>query len=268
MEQEEEEKQEGEPTLRDLMREMRVGRRKLSKEIKTNMDKFQMEMTSLKSKVDNLEKEMLTKDNVVNVVVPLLAPLEARLCALENTPPGTASPELKMLRKQVSKLDPANKSLRFRGFVVETVQERVEAIEKILRDFDGKTYSFEHLYKGPYESRVMTDMCVVEFASNQIREQILKHLSGKPFQDQKNGKLTIDRAKTAGQLVRNSYLRKVSDVLKKEPTCKDKPIEIVWQQDDRKDKSRTVTVNGQIAFRQNLDDVQGTFLAPFSNLTV
>ena len=37
---EEEEEQDGEPTLRDLMREMRVGRRKLSKEIKTNMDKF------------------------------------------------------------------------------------------------------------------------------------------------------------------------------------------------------------------------------------
>ena len=68
--------------------------------------------------------------------------------------------------------------------------------------------------------------------------------------------------------VRNNYLRKVSDVLKKEPTCKDKPVEIVWQQDDRKDKGRTNTVNGQIAFRQNLDDVQGTFLAPFSNLTV
>ena len=146
--------------------------------------------------------------------------------------------------------------------------EVVEAIEKVLRDFDGKIVSFDHLYKGPAESRIMTDMCVVELPSYQIREHILKKLAGKPFQDQKNGQLTIDRAKTAGQLARNNYLRKVSDALKKEPTCKDKPVVIVWQQDDKKDKSRTVTVAGEVAFRQNLDGVQGICLAPFSNLTV
>jgi len=186
------------------------------------------------------------------------------LCALENMTPASASPELKMLRKQVSKLDPANKSLRFRGFATDTVQERVEAIEKVLRGFDGKIVSFEHLYKGPAESRIMTDMCVVEFPSYQIRERVLKELAGKPFQDQKNGQLTIDRAKTAGQLARNNHLRKVSDALKKEPTCKDKPVVIVWQQDDKKDKSRTVTVGGEVAYRQNLDDVEGHFVSPFS----
>ena len=36
----EEEEKEEEPTLRDLMREMRVGRKKLSKEIQSNMDKW------------------------------------------------------------------------------------------------------------------------------------------------------------------------------------------------------------------------------------
>ena len=122
------------------------------------------------------------------------------MCAPENSGPGTASPEVKMLRKQVSRLDPANKSLRFRGFASESVQVRVETIEKIIRDLGGGICSCEHIYKGPVGSRILTDMCVVELTSNSIRERILKDAQGKSFQDPPRAELIIDRAKTAFQV--------------------------------------------------------------------
>ena len=40
-------------------------------------------------------------------------------------------------------------------------------------------------------------------------------------------------------------------------------VNIVWQKEDRKDKSRDVTVDGIPAFRQESDDVKSVFLAPF-----
>ena len=43
-----------------------------------------------------------------------------------------------------------------------------------------------------------------------------------------------------------------------------KEIKIIWQQDDRKDKGREVTVGNDVAFRQEIDDVQGSFISPFS----
>ena len=161
-------------------------------------------------------------------------------------------------------LDPAKKSVRFRGFASDSVQVCVETIEKIIRDLGSGICSCEHIYKGPVGSRILTDMCVVELTSNSIRERILKDVQGKPFQDPSRAELAIDRAKTAFQLQRNNYLRKVSDALKKEPTCKDKPVVIVWQQEDRKDKDRTVTVGNDVAFRQSVEDMHGQFVSPFS----
>ena len=40
-------------------------------------------------------------------------------------------------------------------------------------------------------------------------------------------------------------------------------VEIVWLKEDRKDKSRDVTVGGVPAFRQETDDLKGIFLGPF-----
>ena len=105
---------------------------------------------------------------------------------------------------------------------------------------------------------------MVGLTSNSIRERILKDAQGKPFQDPSRAELAIDRANTVFQLQRNNHLCKVSDVLKKEPTCKDKSVVIVWKQEDRKDKDRTVTVGNDVAFRQSVEDMHGQFVSPFS----
>ena len=71
----------------------------------------------------------------------------------------------------------------------------------------------------------------------------------------------MDRAKTQIQLNRNGALRKAVDVLKKE-VGGDTKVEIVWRKIGSRD--REVTVNGDQAFRQTIDDSQGVFLAGFA----
>ena len=208
----------------------------------------------IKEDIQNLKADFVSKPEFNN--------LEARVSVLETK--GVASEEDKSLRQQVSRLDPANKSLRFRAFKDADLSVRVRIIEHCLSHIGVKSSNVEHIYKGPPGQRELTDMCIVEFGSNSVREQALKELNKHKIHDASDQELLVDRAKTANQLQRNNYLRKVSDALKKEPTCKDKSVIIVWQQDDRKDKNRTITVGGETAFCQTTDDVKGTFVSPFS----
>ena len=126
----------------------------------------------------------------------------------------------------------------------------------------GQTrFSIDHVYKGPYGSRVLTDMAIVEFTSNSSRESVLKNSEGKSLQDQNRAELKIDRATSASQLSRNAFPCKVMDDLKKSKSSE--IVEIVWLKESRKDKFRDVTIVGVPAFRQETDDLKGIFLAPF-----
>ncbi len=91
---------------------------------------------------------------------------------------GVANNEIKTLRQQVAKLDPANKSLRIRGFEFSTIDARTVFVEETLRDADVMEICGEHLYKEPSEQRVLSNMCLVEFPTNSIREDTLKKFSG------------------------------------------------------------------------------------------
>ena len=178
-----------------------------------------------------------------------------------------------MLRKQIARMDPAHKGIRFRGFKDDSLAKRVESIEKILKEVgvglgDKPEFVFEHVYKGPQNERVLNDMCIVPFQSNSLREIVFKKVQNKPFYDLSRNELKIDRAKTALQLSRNSVLRRAADVLKKDARCKNKEIKIEWRLKDSKDKAREVQVDGVTVFRQLVDEPSGCFLGSFSDLTV
>ena len=79
-------------------------------------------------------------------------------------------------------------------------------------------------------------------------------------QDPHGNVLKIDRAKSAGQLQRNSALTRASDSLKKANSTKE--VKIIWQKDDRNDKGREVIVGNEIVFHQEIDD--RSFVTPFS----
>ena len=110
----------------------------------------------------------------------------------------------------------------------------------------------------------MSPICVAEFPTRETRENILKTLAGKTLV----GDLKFDRAKTAMQLKRNSALRQACDLLKKDVRCSGKSVEIIWQMEDKKDRSREITVDHYPVFRQNFSDLSGQFLGEFTGLQV
>ena len=111
-------------------------------------------------------------------------------------------------------------------------------------------------------------MVIVTFPSRSIREIVLKEVENKPPVDISRAELKIDRAKPANQLARNSALRRVADVLKKDARCTSQEVKIEWLLDDRSNKNREVRVGDKVAFVQTSSDVIGTFLPPFVGLTV
>ena len=210
-------------------------------------------ISQFKAELSQVKLEMVTKETFAN--------LENRVQTLETR--GAPSPEVNFLKKQVSRLDPANKAIRILGLKATSVKERTDFLDKILKEAGLPSCSLEHIYKGPASNRVLTDICLAEFSSNSIRETALNVLGKKGLKDPSGNELKIDRAKTAIQIQRNNHLRKALDILKKDTSCVGKTVEIIWQQEDKKDKSREVWVDKVPAFRQTSDDLSGSFLPPF-----
>ena len=111
--------------------------------------------------------------------------LEVRVNKLEQG--SSQNPEIKQLRQQMARMDPANKSIRIRGFKVESLPERLACLQKELQHIGCNHINVEHIYKGPQGQRILTDMCVVDVGSNLIREKVLKDFGSKQITDQHRG---------------------------------------------------------------------------------
>ena len=109
----------------------------------------------------------------------------------------------------------------------------------------------------------MTNQCVVYIDSDSQREEFLNELETK---GDLLKKVKVDRAKTAFQMGRNGALVDAERVLKK--NFPGKKVEIVWMnKQDKKDKSRSVNVDGVPAFKQVVDESHGVFSSDFRNLS-
>ena len=75
---------------------------------------------------------------------------------------------MKLLRQQISRLDPVVRSLRVRGFKIDNLAERVKMIDKMMADFGVGQFSVDPIYKGAAGQRTLTDMCIVVVNSNHI----------------------------------------------------------------------------------------------------
>ncbi len=65
---------------------------------------------------------------------------------------------------------------------------------------------------------------------------------------------------------RNHALRETQDKLKKSAQGIGKSVQIVWQTDGKKDKTREVQIDGVVAFRQTIDDLNGIYVVPFAGI--
>lgn len=194
--------------------------------------------------------------------------LEYRVYQLETG--GLGSPQLAWLQSQLGCLDPANKSLCFKGFQETEIAKRTACIERFLESIGGKNAirGVEHIAEGPYGDRVLTPVSVVELACRTDRERALKNLQelGSGLKDTAGGSVSVTRAMTSIQLKRNASLLAVVSKLKKDSRCKDKVVEVQWQIDGS--KNRDVQVDGNLVFAQLPDDVSGNFLAPFEDVSL
>ena len=99
--------------------------------------------------------------------------------------------------------------------------------------------SLDHIYKGPKGQRELTDICVVEFASNSIREEVIKKFQKRSeINNAKLANLQADRAKTQIQLKRNTALRDALSKIKGDPRNKNKKC-------DNNNKNRSLNNNNK-----------------------
>ena len=59
------------------------------------------------------------------------------------------SSEIYALRQELSKLDPANKSIRIRGFKSSELGDRVTCIKDLFESEGANYHHIDHVYKGP-----------------------------------------------------------------------------------------------------------------------
>ena len=243
--------------MKTILEEMR----KINLNIDEKFSSMQATLAGLRSEMTAIKEEM--------VIRTVFQSLEHRVTALENLPHASLTTSdssiIQNLRQQLVKLDPAQKSIRVRGFKEETLSDRVSSIEKAIHDSGLKYQNIEHVCKGPPGQRVVTDMLVIEFSSRETREKFLADISKKNLRSSGGNELKFDRAKTTFQLQRNAALRNAMANLKSNPQHAGKTIEIVWQNADRKIKDREVRVGDVPAFRQTINDITGVFVPPFAH---
>ena len=252
-----------EPSMKDLLKEMRKMNSNLGGKIDQVQEQFQLMQTQfedLKKDVQRLEENSVTKT--------LFQKLEERVAALEQG--GLPNTQMNWMSQQINRLDPANKSLALKGFTEMDVHKRNFMIEEILANVCSKTdiQSIEHIGKGPKNDRSLSGVSVVELSSRFVRETCLTKLQedNSVLKKPALSMLSVARAKTAVQKKRNDALHRASDVLKKDDRSKNKSVTITWKTEGTKD--RAVLVDGVQVFLQKATDLSGSFLPPFQDVTL
>jgi len=108
------------------------------------------------------------------------------------------------LQSQRGRLDPAKKSLCFKGVKEMNADKRSECIEYFL-DYIGVSAvirSIEHIAKGPYGNRSLTPVSVLELNCKSDRENALRKSQAiaSELKDGTGTAIKVNRAKTPVQL--------------------------------------------------------------------
>ena len=172
------------------------------------------------------------------------------------------------MQGQMSRLDPANKTLFIKGLKQDNPATRQTILEEYIAGagFKEDIVSIEHVWSGPAGQRKISPNALVEFRSRFVREACLTKLNATNSNLMTDGILICNRAKMAVQLKRNGSLVRALEILKKDARYKGKKIDICWKKEDVKDKNRAVDVDGTPAFEQNVSDLIGSFSSHFQDL--
>ena len=235
-----------EGSIANLIKEMRDLNFNLNSKLESLQMQIALQAVSFKEALTKLRADMVFKTQFVE--------LEVRVQNLECR--GLVGLDVSWLQMQVSRLDPANKSLCLKGIATMDVDSRTKMIEECLSKIGVRSnvLNIEHLWKGPPGNRSISAISLIELSSRGSRETAFKKLTEDTSILKNAGlgdEVSCARAKTSLQLKRNSALQKACETLKKDSRCDNKSVEIAWKIDGSKD--RGMKVDGQrFSFRIRL----------------
>ena len=113
-------------------------------------------------------------------------------------------------------------------------------------------------YKGPHNNKQLTSVGFVEFVNRDSRDNFLKEASGDDC-EAGGAKVKVKEALPHFFRQRDWALNRAADLVKTPAGTRKVSLER---------NSREVKVGAVVAFKQEKEDAEGTFLGEFSNLTL
>ena len=214
------------------------------------------------SAVDPLKDEMVEMKNEIAEAKKRVADLEAK-ANKSNASSKDNSNSSFALQKMMDKMDPAKKRIAFIGFP-ENVQEdaRIQKIEEFIK-LHAPSYRIVDagcFHSGPYNNQKLTRVSYAEFGSQDTARKVLDRLN-KSELTVNGASIGIKAARTKLNGTRNYSLRSAEEKIKASDAKGGAEVILDW-------KERVIKVGTKIAFKQEKADITGSFLDPFSSLTL
>jgi len=249
------------------------------KELSKKFDKV-----ALKSDLDELKEFMQhdTKTIVEEAVDPIKTELnevkqemnafKVRLQRVESTPPAPVPPSaavadktLNELRSAVHALDPAHRRAAFVGWPESMpAPERINQMETFMKTKFPNYHVVEYLnhYTGPYKDRKLGKVSFVEFGNKSTAKNFTNAVDETGAELKVKGQsIKVKSARTKFNSSRNYSMRVAQERIKAHAATGTKTVEFKWE-------ARTVTVDNEVAFSQSKAEIGGTFVAPYSDLSL
>jgi hypothetical protein len=188
-----------------------------------------------------------------------------RVAKVESTGSSSSGPSLpKEAQSIINSLDPAFRRVSLLGFAASaSAEKRLEDINKFVDEnfANFKPATPGNIYKGPRDKRTLTPNSYLEFPNNDRATDFLKNFPRGSMVKVGGQDVAIKPAITKINSQRNYSIRKAEEILKADPANQGKNIESIL-------KDRVVQVAGHIAFRQDKNELGGTFVGPYSHLSL
>ena len=119
--------------------------------------------------------------------------------------------------------------------------------------------------KGPYKSRTSTPTSHIQFYNRGTREDISTHITNTKHRTRRNIKFHTQNIKCQTQYKhrRNYALNDAKQLIGNDPNSNNFPFTVTGTM-----PTRSVTLNSQVISTQAQTDSHGTFIPPFTHLTL
>ena len=237
-----------ETTLKKLLQE--VGG--LRAEVATKADLATLQSDLLKATEELVQTKVKPLEEKLSKLSLEHEALKKKVASLEAGKQGD--------RQKADPADPAHKRVAFLNFPPALVPEqRLEAMREYCKKFPNhQPLAVANKYKGPYNDRKCSAHGYAEFSDRDSRNHFLTAAGGQDLQVQ-GATVKVKSAKTQFNSQRDYSLYKAEELLKAGLEGKTVTLER---------ETRSVKVDGEVAFKQEKTEAAGTFLGAYSHFSL